>query len=135
MLDRVRLGIGPVRFDFRCDSPDERRLLQMQITARGAGAVVFEVSSLATQSRPEVPLLRRDAPRTESVLRMCAWCKRVAMPDGVWIEVEDAIAAMNLFQASRLPGVSHGICEPCSEVMMEVLTGTNRAPLRAGGSR
>jgi hypothetical protein len=45
---------------------------------------------------------------------MCGWCKRVAIGDA-WMEVEDAVSELRLFERKVLPDISHGICPDCLE--------------------
>lgn len=116
-LAQVRAG-REVRFPFRCDGPQIRRFLEMTATAAGEGGVEFRVRTLKTESRAAVRLLDPEVPRAGEPLRMCAWCKRV-VAGGAYLEVEDAIAALGLFDAPVLPPVTHGICPACEARMSE----------------
>ena len=61
VVSRVRRGVAPVRFQFRCDSPGMRRLLEMHILATAANGVEFRTTLLHRQPRVEVeaPVLPR----------------------------------------------------------------------------
>jgi hypothetical protein len=52
---------------------------------------------------------------------MCGWCKRTQLPTGRWVEIEEAVEELGLFEDSPLPGVTHGICLPCHEAMDRML--------------
>lgn len=125
LLDRVRQG-RVVRYTFRCDSPDLRRLFEMHVHLDEAGAVEFRSRTIAEEAREAQRLLDADVARTEERLEMCSWCKKVRV-DGDWHEVEEAVARAQLFEAEALPQVTHGICQPCFHGM--------RAVLEAGGHR
>lgn len=116
LVGRVRAGAGPVNLVFRCDTPEQRRLLRLRIAAAGRG-ILFEARFLAVKDRPPVALLSRAARRSRELLRICAWCKRVPMPDGRWVEVEEAMNRLDLLDAPALPQLTHGICPACSTVL------------------
>ena len=113
MVAGVRTRGGEVQFPFRCDAPDRCRLLQMTIRALGDGVIEFQVDSLADCTRTPVPLLDVGQPHSSDVQVMCGWCNRVRMPDGAWMEVDDAIGSLGLFVDGYPPSLSHGICERC----------------------
>jgi len=126
-LKRVRAGTGTVRFSFRCDSPSARRLLQMQIAGAPDGAVDFETKALVIQPRSSVLLLSAHAPRSAALLTMCSWCARIPDGTGRWLEVEDAIEALRLFETHTVPQLTHGICPSCAASMEAVIDDSESA--------
>lgn len=127
---RVRAGIGPVRFSFRCDAPVSRRLLEMNIRAGASGEVVFETRLLRSRSRAPLRLLDAAAARSDALLTICGWCLRIPDVSGAWLELEDAVAARHLFESVELPQLSHGMCPACYENMRAAL---DDADLAASG--
>jgi hypothetical protein len=119
MLKRNRAGHG-VRFPFRCDAADWRRFLEMDLSSFSGDAVEFQVRTLSLEKRPSQALLEVNRPRTDALLRMCGWCKRVAVGVG-WVDVEEAVLQMRLFESASLPMLTHGICEECEEKMNSFL--------------
>lgn len=115
LLERVRRVRQPMTFPFRCDSPALRRFMEMQMRPLADGAVEFRSRIVRSEPRPPVALLDPAVLRSEQLIRMCGWCKQVAIPD--WVEVEVALLRMNWFQQSRLPGLTHGICPACDQRM------------------
>lgn len=128
LFSRVRRGLGPIQFAFRCDAPDRRRLLRMTVRADTEGGVRCEVQPLVDQPRVEVPLLQPADPDPDpgQLLRVCGWCKRVATGEGTWLEVEDAVRALRLFEAPVLPQITHGICPDCFEAMSKLIDAPER---------
>jgi hypothetical protein len=51
---------------------------------------------------------------------MCAWCKRVRVNHD-WLEVEEAIAQLNLFAAPTLPQITHSLCSECHRRVIDEL--------------
>jgi hypothetical protein len=116
LQQRVRAGGGPVQFQYRCDAPDCRRLLRMEMRyEKDWGALEFRSRVLLIERREPVRLLRADrATRGSSPLPICGWCKAVWVGSG-WLEVEQAVLRLRLFADDALPRLSHGICPTCSE--------------------
>ncbi len=50
----------------------------------------------------------------QSLLVMCSWCKAVKVGDDTWVEVEDAVDRLKLFDFRYLPQISHGVCPSCA---------------------
>jgi len=126
MVARVRSSRIPFRFRFRCDSPDCRRLLRMTVS-RHQSCVRFQVETVAIQKRPPVPLLDPTLARSKDMLVLCSWCKRIPVPRSGWLEVEQAVQALALFEEPVLPVLSHGICPDC----LHHLIGALDSPLDA----
>jgi hypothetical protein len=115
MVERVRERGQSVCFDFRCDAPAVRRWLMMRIEPASNHRVRFEILPRVIEPRPPVALLDAAALRSDDLLTMCGWCKKIRSTDGTWVEVETAIQTMRLFEQGRLPHISHGVCRPCYE--------------------
>jgi hypothetical protein len=114
LLDRARAAARPVRFRYRCDSPELRRLLEMHIRALPGGQVEFCSRVLRLEPRAPVrlldPAVRR---RRGDPLQICSWCKAVLVQTA-WLEVEAAMQRLGASDAD-LPPLSHGICPACSD--------------------
>lgn len=121
MVARVRSGGPPVHFHFRCDAPRMKRLLRMDITREGSAEVVFTVTPVLEQARPDVAVLDSTLPRSERLLTMCGWCKQAQVAAGEWVEIEEAIDRLGLFQAPMPPRVTHGVCPTCYRTLMAAL--------------
>jgi len=119
LLALARVG-RQVRFRFHCDSPGFRRLFEMTICGHDNGAVEFSSTLLESEPRAKVPLLDRHQPRSESFLRVCSWCQRIAVGTS-WLPVEDAVDRLGLMLQTALPRLTHGICEKCNaEMLVEI---------------
>lgn len=124
VLQRARAG-RRLRFPFRCDAPALRRFLEMDASGAGEGSVEFRVRTLKTEPRKPVALLDPSVERAGPALRMCGWCKKVAV-DEAFVEVEEAIARLSLFDGAPLPPITHGICPACEARMIETLDRADR---------
>ena len=125
VLARIQGGRS-VRFTFRCDSPACRRLLEMSVTSGpGGGGAEFRTRTLSEESRPRQPLLTSDALQSDELVRVCGWCKKVNV-GGAWVEVEEAVSRLRLFERPLLPKVTHGICTDCLATVKRALTQAQR---------
>jgi hypothetical protein len=122
LFARVRAGVGPVKFAFRCDAPTKRRLLEMHIAQQPSGTLKCVVRSLRVEDRPAVPNFASAQTDSDALLRVCGWCKRTPDANGEWLEVEQALSRLALFQQPALPTITHGICEDCQRAMTAALT-------------
>lgn len=118
VLKRVRSG-SRVRFQFRCDTPSRRRLLEMDVS-QVAGTIEFRSRVIWEEEREYQVLLEPDRPASNEFLHVCAWCKKVDI-GAAWVEVEDAVSALRLFERPLLPQLTHGICQACYRDMMEII--------------
>ena len=112
LFERARKGsVAPI--PFRCDSPTHRRFLSLALRADARGQVRCESTLEREEERAFQPLLDAAAERRGDIVVICSWCKKVRLPAGAWVEVEEAAAPLRLFGPS--PQISHGVCEPCME--------------------
>jgi len=122
LIDRVRSSSAPVQFRYRCDAPDCRRLLEMQMQYRAdLDQVEFQSRAISIERREPVALLNVRAPRSGETLSVCSWCKAVETGKA-WIELEQAVVRLGLLAAEALPRISHGICPDCSGRLTSLTT-------------
>jgi hypothetical protein len=114
LFHRVR-GTGEgVEVPFRCDSPAERRFMELSVRPLPEGALEISTALVRAEPRAYMPLLERSSRLLFGTLRICSWCKRICLFNREWVEVEEAARRMKFFQAADLPNLSHGICSDCA---------------------
>ena len=123
ILHKVREHSRQAKFPFRCDSPSERRFLKLSVIPIKDGSVHFKSEIIKTESREPVELLRGDVQRSEKLIRICSMCKKIAVSETEWQEVEVAVETMGLFQKRVLPKFTHGICQCCFDMAIAELDG------------
>lgn len=124
VLARARKGTR-ILFDLRCDAPDVRRRLAMEVTPGPDGAVEFRTRILTEEPRFAAPVLHSAGGDEPAALLACSWCNRFLV-DSSWEEIEVAAASLKLFDRTPPPLVSHGICEPCSQEMLRSMSAGGR---------
>lgn len=118
LVRRVRQEGAPRSFPFRCDSPLLRRLLRLELVPMPGDAVEFRSQIVHEEPWAQpIRLLDPIAPRANGpLLRMCSWCKRIALGER-WLEVEAYADEKGLFDSVALPEITHGICDDCSRLL------------------
>lgn len=115
VVEQVRVSGRARSVPIRCDTPSLRRWIRVDVSAAG-DEVVFRTRLERVEERERVDLLDAAIPRSpRPPIRMCGWCKRVALPDGRWVEVEDAGEPLGLLGPDPPPAITHGICATCSD--------------------
>jgi hypothetical protein len=133
IIMNVRTTQPQVRLPFRCDSPDCRRLMELTIRRQSPGTLTFQSRVVMREPRDPVALLaERVAPARPSIPR-CSWCNRLGLPNGDWVEVEDAVVALKLFDMRALPRLNPGLCAACSVNVRQVAS--RLSPKRLTGVR
>lgn len=114
MMDRARAEDREISVPFRCDAPDRRRYLSMRIRPRNEGGFDFHTTIVSEQPRAPQRLFEADraAAGDADAVTVCSWCKRLKVEEA-WLEVEAATERLGLFEAVRLPPLTHGICPDC----------------------
>lgn len=122
LIERVKHTGKPISFKFRCDSPDKRRFMHMdmsyQDTCDGIG---FKSTTEREEPRDPVALLSPQASRSGDLVILCSWCKRIKISDAKWVEVEQGVQKLGLFNAGELPQLSHGMCPDCNKAIWSKL--------------
>ncbi|KAF1079201.1 MAG: hypothetical protein GQF41_4504 [Candidatus Rifleibacterium amylolyticum] len=115
LFKRVRKGISSRAIPFRCDSPDERRFLELYIKPLSQGQIEICSKILRSEPRNSVRLLDENAPRSKEFVTLCSMCKKVKISPEQWAEVEEGLALLKIFEADDMPQLSHGLCQSCCD--------------------
>ncbi|MDQ1363759.1 MAG: hypothetical protein QG652_1621 [Pseudomonadota bacterium] len=113
LVKRIRTRQVPVQLPFRCDSPSVRRYMMMEMVPAPEAAVEYRCTVLRIEQRAPVLFMEQKGWRGDTLIRMCSWCKKVHTGEDVWMEIEDAIQELQLFERKRLPEISHTMCDEC----------------------
>lgn len=120
-LARVRATRLPIKLPFRCDAPDCRRYMELSLYPLSKKGVEFRSRILKLETRDPVGLLDASLERSNQLIRMCSWCKKVYTDQCGWVEVEKATRVLKLFDAPKMPQITHGMCPVCFENCLQEL--------------
>lgn len=118
IVGRVRNLRRVLELRYRCDSPAKRRYMRMEVRPLDQGRIQFCNWILREEIRPALELLASPAQTGGSLVVMCSWCKKVQEPAALqWLETEEAVNHLNLFQCTVPPQITHGICPECEKML------------------
>ena len=118
---RIRKEHKTLSFEFRCDAPDRRRFMKMMIFPLKNSEIGFRSCILKEEPREYVTLLDAGGARSDDLLKICSWCKKIELDHSIWVEVEEAVESLELFNIVKLPYLTHGMCPSCHDVYMRKL--------------
>ncbi len=110
---RVRRERQPVVVPFRCDSPERFRFMQLVVAPASGAALELRGELIREQARPYLPILDRILPRSLEALPMCSVCLRIRIHGSEWVEAEQAVERLALFDSARIPPLDYRVCEDC----------------------
>ena len=110
---RVRGQGETIALPFRCDSPRTYRFMRLVAAPTQGGGISLQGVLIREQDKPCESILDRLFPRSEVSLPMCSVCKRVRLLEKQWVEVEEAVARLDLFDSSAQPSLEYSVCDDC----------------------
>lgn len=125
---RVRAQDTQIILPFRCDSPDRRRFMRLVISPLSSGSIQFDAVTVREQERPPLTLLDPVIERSGRTIFLCSWCKKARLPEGDWLEVEDAIVRLDLLSEPAVPAISNDLCPNCAKVVGSAIEAGEREP-------
>jgi hypothetical protein len=120
IVDSVRKKKLDVKIPINCDSPETKRLIEITIKRLPDNHIEFESEIIFIEGREPVKLLDRTIERSKDAVRICSFCKKIAIKDE-WVNTEEAIIALQLFDAIKLPMLTHGVCPKCYDAAVAKL--------------
>jgi len=114
LVKKVREGDNVKDLPFRCDAPDLRRYMEMDITLLEDSVVEYCCRTIKTEPREPMPVSSPQS-NDDSLIRMCSWCKRIDVGTNQWVAVEEAVTRLGLLSKPNLPGFTHTMCDDCME--------------------
>jgi hypothetical protein len=113
IVQKVRKLNAFIRVPYRCDSAEQRRFMELEISGLPEGGVRFKSKCLREEPREHVDLLDPRVEHSSSFIIMCSWCKQVQAGEEQWLEVEELVRLKSLFYTPSPPKISHGVCPQC----------------------
>jgi len=126
MIDSVRIIPTTLCRPYRCDSPTEKRFMQMIISREANGWIKVAHELLRTE-----PLRKRldlkaatSTDQLKSYCTRCSLCNRIKGMDGNdWHELDSALAQSSLSEPKLT--VIYGVCPDCIDLPIRSLTATS----------
>jgi len=119
LLRRVRNIAAPVFIPMRTDSPSERRIIDVELHPLGNDEVRHVHQSIWWEPRPLVELLDPSRLRDGRSVARCAWCARIRVRLGTWVEIEEAVQTLGLASTATLPSIEDSACISCKQSILK----------------
>jgi hypothetical protein len=132
LLQKVRSAQKALTLPFRCDSPTCRRFMQLGLALLPDDGIEISCVVLRIEDRERVALLDPARRHSDQWLTICSWCKRVLVPACGWLEIEDAVARLDLFGSLELPNLTGGVCPDCRRQIERELYGEDTTSMMHG---
>jgi hypothetical protein len=115
VFSKTRSAGNAVSIPFRCDSPSDKRFLNLTVAAEANGDLKCTSKTLAVVPRAEpIELQLVTGQGSASALYMCGLCKGVHLRANLWRELEVVAACEDINTFSKRPFVQT-ICPSCAE--------------------
>lgn len=114
IFQRVRSANIRPEILYRCDAPELKRFMKMDIFLCETGEIQCDHFLLKESVRErffEIELSPQE--KSSRLLIMCSVCKKVRITEEHWEEIEWVIKDSELFLQSKIPKISHGLCNTC----------------------
>jgi len=123
LFRKVRTHRQSIELPFRCDSPDRFRFMRLALKPGPRDSIDCRGILLREQERPFFSILDRSFPRSPTTLRMCSVCKKLFVFDARWLELEEAIRELDLFESAALPEIEYSVCGVCASAPRQSAAG------------
>jgi hypothetical protein len=114
LFEIVRAKKSKPKIPYRCDSPDCRRFMQMELVTLPDGGIQLLNRILKEEVRSPVSISEQSEGRSGEFLAVCSVCKKVRLREETWYEIEDATAILGITNLGPYPQLSHTLCGGCS---------------------
>ena len=115
LFNTIRAKKNRPKIPYRCDSPNCRRFMQMELLPFEDGTIQIVNEISKQEFRSPVGLLDQFVERSNDSLAICSVCKKVRLRENTWYEIEESIAILGVTNIGPFPQLTHGICDGCLE--------------------
>lgn len=134
LLRAVRAHREPLSLAFRCDSPDLRRHMRLEMKPLGNSAVEYRAVLLRAEKRPHLRLLDPRGPRSPALVVCCSLCHKIRGKDGGdWLEIDSAAERLGLLVSEPPPRLAHGVCPSCKARLLQRIRDRDPEDLEPAG--
>jgi hypothetical protein len=113
LFEKVRARKSKPKIPYRCDSPDCRRIMNMELSVSSDGEIHLTNRILQLEFRPHISILEPSADRSNQFLAICSICKKTKLRENRWYEIEEAVAILGMTETGPYPQLTHSICDGC----------------------
>ena len=112
LLAFVRQRAQEVSFPYRCDSPNMKRFMVMNVVPLADEAIEFQNQTVGYERRNHEILVEYVTRDAQPYALRCSSCNRFR-PHDVWLEVDEALAEGEILNSDLPLRVVNTLCERC----------------------
>lgn len=109
IFEKVRTKQKIFSTSYRCDNDNYVRYFDLNIIPLKGNQIKLE-HILTKQIKRKTNL--KNFKQSSKTYKMCAWCNKILYKNN-YIEMEDAINEIKIFNDEGIPNFTHGICDSC----------------------
>lgn len=113
LVRNVRYSQTPCNVTIQCDSPSCRRTIDIRIIPQPGDQIEFENTVKQIEPREPIHLLEEQPRDPDSLVRICSFCKKIAVDEENWLDLAEGIRALHLMDKNPMPMLTHGVCPEC----------------------
>jgi len=117
LLQIVREGRSSIELEYRCDSPQLRRYMLMQVSRVAGDKVRFQHTVLRLEPRDTPVPIKASRQRARDTFVRCSMCNRVKQTMD-WVEPDSLIRTPSATNEEL--AVIYGVCESCKDELQKV---------------
>ena len=114
IAERVRATDAAVLLPFRCDSPEFRREMRLEVSHHTGGTLHWTTVLVRIEPRLHLGVMEASQITPPKRLSLCSVCRRVRSDAGEWLDAEDAAARFGLFRHDDSLGLVYRVCPNCA---------------------
>lgn len=120
---RVRDSGIELNYQYRCDSPDRKRYMEMVVSPVADGGILYKSTILKEVPRSPIQwnLVKKETTGLENLAIVCSYCLRFDGGEKGWMEVEEMMQLPDFRAKSSYPDISHGMCPDCYRNLFDPL--------------
>ena len=111
----VRRSGNSITVPFRCDSPTLKRYMQLSISNRDAGQLLYESTLIRAVPQRRLAVLDPEQKRSNDFLTMCSFCKRSLIEPSGWLDMENIALKLRLYEEQTVPELRYTVCPECAD--------------------
>jgi len=119
IFTRVRTTDIELNIPFRCDLPTTLIFMELSLHSLPDSSIELSGKVLKRKKRKYTPLFDRNIPRSNQMLNICSFCRRIRKITDEWLEPEQAIIHFNLFNDPKPPQLIESICPLCNTLLSD----------------
>ena len=106
--------------------------MRLTIAEDGAGELLYESVLERVEPRSYLAALDSKQSRSNCVLTMCSCCKRALLESVGWLELEDVVMRLRVFDLPEVPDLRYSVCPKCGQIMQNSTEDGNAACQQGG---